>query len=66
MGGTTLKKLDLIGRLVKSDGFSKGFVPTIQIVMNLTSTYPKPIRNKALNRLACSFCGVHSLYDAQV
>jgi len=66
MGGTTLKRLDLIGRWVKSDGFSKGFVPTIQIVMNLTSTGSKPIRNKALNRLACSFCGVHSLYDAQV
>jgi len=66
MGGTTLERFDLIERWIKSDGFKKEFVPAIQIVMNLTSTYPKPIRNKALNRLACSFCGVHSLYDAQV
>lgn len=66
MGGATLERFDLIERWIKSDGFKKEFVPAIQIVMNLTSTYPKPIRNKALNRLACSFCGVHSLYDAQV
>jgi hypothetical protein len=66
MGGATLERFDLIERWIKSDGFKKEFVPTIQIVMNLPSTYPKPIRNKALNRLACSFCGVHSLYDAQV
>ena len=66
MLGPTLERFDLIVPWIKSDGFSKGFVPTIQIVMNLTSTGSKPIRNKALNRLACSFCGVHSLYDAQV
>ncbi len=66
MGGPTLERFDLIVPWIKSDGFSKGFVPSIQIVMNLTSTCSKPIRNKALNRLACSFCGVHSLYDAQV
>ena len=66
MGGATLERFDLIERWIKSDGFKKEFVPTIQIVMNLPSTYPKPIRNIALNRLACSFCGVHSLYDAQV
>ena len=66
MGGPTLERFDLIVPWIKSDGFSKGFVPSIQIVMNLTSTCSKPIRNKALNRLAYSFCGVHSLYDAQV
>jgi len=66
MGGATLERFDLIESWIKSNGSKKEFVPTIQIVMNLTSTYPKPIRNKALNRLACSFCGVHSLYDAQV
>ena len=66
MGGPTLERLDLIAPSIKSDGFRKEFVPTIQIVMNLTSTCSKPIRNKALNRLAYSFCGVHSLYDAQV
>ncbi len=66
MGGATLERFDLIEPWINSVNFKKEFVPTIQIVMNLTSTYPKPIRNKALNRLACSFCGVHSLYDAQV
>lgn len=52
MGGATLERFDLIEPWFKSDGFMKEFAPTIQIVMNLTSTYPKPIRNKALNRLA--------------
>jgi hypothetical protein len=66
MGGPTLERFDLIAPWIKSVGFRKEFVPAIQIVMNLTSTCSKPIRNKALNRLACSFCGVHSLYDAQV
>ena len=66
MGGPTLERFDLIAPWIKSDGFRKEFVPTIQIVMNLTSTYPKPIGNKALNRLAFSFCRLHSLYDAQV
>ena len=66
MGGATLERCDLIEPWIKSDGFRKEFVPTIQIVMNLTSTCSKPMRNKALNRLAYSFCGVHSLYDAQV
>ena len=66
MGGATLERFDLIEPQIKSVYFKKEFVPTIQIVMDLPSTYPKPIRNKALNRLACSFCGVHSLYDAQV
>ena len=66
MGGATLERFDLIEPWNKSDGLKKEFIPTIQIVMNLTSTGSKPIRNKALNRLASSFCGVHSLYDAQV
>ena len=66
MGGATLERCNLIEPWIKSDGFKKEFVPTVQIVMNLTFTCSKPIRNKALNRLACSFCGVHSLYDAQV
>ena len=66
MGGPTLERFDLIAPWIKSVGFRKEFVPAIAIVMNLTSAAPKPIRNKALNRLAFSFCGVHSLYDAQV
>jgi hypothetical protein len=66
MGGATLERFDLIVPWIKSVNFKKEFVPTIQIVLNLTSTYPKPIGNKALNRLAFSFCRLHSLYDAQV
>lgn len=66
MGGATLERFDLIVPWIKSVNFKKEFVPTIQIVMNLTSTYPKPIGNKALNRLTFSFCRLHSLYDAQV
>lgn len=66
MRSPTLEWLDLIELWMKSLGFKKEFVPTIQIVMNLTSTCPKPIRNIALNRPTFDFCEVHSFYDAQV
>jgi len=66
MGGATLERFDLIGPWIKSVGFKQEFVPAIVIVTNLTSTCPKPIRNKALNRLAFDFCGVDSFYGVQV
>lgn len=66
MEGATLERSDLIGPWIISVGFKQEFVPAIVIVPNLTSTCPKPISNKALNRRAFNFCGVHSFYDAQV
>ena len=66
MGGATLERSDLIGPWIISVGFKQEFVPAIVIVTNLTSACPKPITNKALNRRAFNFCGVHSFYDAQV
>ena len=34
MGGPTLERFDLIAPWIKSVGFMKEFIPTIQIVMN--------------------------------